>query len=199
METDRRGKRGERTKRLAFGDRESGLLGIGRSLPVPALNAKAVVTLPFSDSELTRHSNAIESARRQAADGWSRVGRARLGSAVSPIGLGERRLAAGPDGIRRLTSEKGCGLMRSIEPCRCDYPFRPAALDGPTSRSILSSSHHSGHASFRQARLAQRPLDPRSRISGAGGKNMVHLSDTKSRIDLEQMGGGARCFNRAPE
>jgi hypothetical protein len=34
MEADQRVKRGERTKWLALGDRESGLLGIGRSLAV---------------------------------------------------------------------------------------------------------------------------------------------------------------------
>jgi|HubBroStandDraft_6_1064221.scaffolds.fasta_scaffold1855638_2 hypothetical protein len=41
METDERVKRGERTKWLALGDRESGLLGIGRSLPVLGIECQS--------------------------------------------------------------------------------------------------------------------------------------------------------------
>jgi hypothetical protein len=38
------------------------------------------------------------------------------------FGLGERRLAAGPDGIRWLTPNQICGLLMSIEPGRIRQP-----------------------------------------------------------------------------
>jgi len=64
METDQRVKRGERTKWLALGDRESGLLGIGRSLPV-------FLTPTYSNSPPWRKSPRSRSFYETTDPTWS--------------------------------------------------------------------------------------------------------------------------------